>query len=85
MSDEPKKQDGKWLSWGSATVFMLALRAAYQGAHYATAATVHRPGYCCLLCTHSIAGKEAPEWVDDCFWLAYRIDDLTGVYPWHWH
>ncbi len=55
MSDEPKKRDGKWLIW--APPITLALLAAYQGAHYATAAVVHYPGFCGGCCTHKIAGK----------------------------
>jgi hypothetical protein len=84
MSDEPKTQDGKRWNWAPAAVFMFAGSLAYQGAHYATAAVVYRSGYCCGCCTHMIAGKEVPEWVDDFFSLAYRIDDMIGVNPWNW-
>jgi hypothetical protein len=83
MSGEPKKPRGKWLS--GVPAITVAMMAAYQGSHYATAEVVHRPGYCCLCCTHVIAGKEAPEWIDgDFFWLAYRIDELIGVNPYNW-
>jgi hypothetical protein len=64
MSDELKKRHGKWLNWGSAAVFTVAMTAAYQGAHYATAEVVHYSGACSGHCTHTIGGIEAPEWVD---------------------
>jgi hypothetical protein len=69
----------KWLNRPRAAVFAFAALAAYQGAHYATAAVVHEPAYCCGSCTHQLAGKRVPQWVDDdFFWLAYRIDELIA-------
>jgi hypothetical protein len=83
MSDEPKKLD--WPKWLLPTFCTLGVLAAYQGAHYATAAVVHHPGYCCPSCSHEIGGKEVPQWVNAYFfWPAQRLDDLLGVNPWNW-
>ena len=80
MSDEPKKRS-QWtlLSWP--LPIALATMAAYQGAHYATAAVAYYPGACAGSCTHMIGGKEVPEWIDNLFWLANRIDGMIGVDP----
>jgi hypothetical protein len=82
MSDEPKKPGRLWLNWGSALV---VAAAAYQGTHYATAAVVHEPGFCCASCRHTIGGKTVPEWGEVFFWPAHAIDDLIGVDPWSWN
>jgi hypothetical protein len=37
-------------------------------------------------CTHTIGGKEVPEWVNQyVFWPAQKFDDMTGINPWAWH
>jgi hypothetical protein len=84
MSHEPKKRD--WPKWMLPACWTFAVLAAYQGSHYATAATVHYPRACCACCSHKIGGKQVPEWVDNYFfWPAQCLDDLIGVDPWRWH
>jgi hypothetical protein len=87
MSDEPKRSRGKWLNWPAAAC-AIAVMAAYQGAHYATAA-ISDPlpgGFCDMgYCTHKVGGKQVPEWVDEYFfWPARHFDDMIGVNPWNW-
>jgi len=79
MSDEPKRSLWTWLSqnWVSATLFL----AAYQGMHYATAAAVHEPGFCCDICAHRIGGQRIPELAEVLFLPANLIDGMIGVDP----
>ncbi len=77
MSNEAKKPGRQWLNWCSA----LVVAAAYQGTHYATAAVVHEPGFCCASCLHTIGGKPVPEWAEACFFPADLVDGMIGVDP----
>jgi hypothetical protein len=80
MSDERDPRQGRWLSWGPAVVFAFCTALAYQSAHYATAAVVYEPGYCCGLCTHKLAGNRVPDWVDsDFFALGQACIRGTGT------
>jgi hypothetical protein len=83
MSNEPKIASWRRPDWCSFAFLAFFLLCAYQGAHYATATIVNEPGFCAAICTHTIAGRRAPRWIDaDFFWLAEGIDDLIGLNPW---
>ena len=92
MSDEPNNRTrghGLWRTGVPAASFTFAVLAAYQAAHYATAAVIMPPpgSFCGMgYCTHTIGGKEVPEWFDEYFfWPARKFDDMTGINPWAWH
>ena len=82
MSNEAKKPGRQWLNWCSALVVSAA---AYQGTHYATAAVVQEPAYCCASCLHTIGGKAVPEWAEVCFIPANLVDGMIGVHPYRVH
>jgi hypothetical protein len=78
MSDEPNKQERK------RPVFIpvaLALLAVYPGVHYATSTVTFRSGVCCGICVHAIGRHPVPDWAEQFFWMADRIDGVIGVQP----
>jgi hypothetical protein len=77
MSDEPKRPLGTWLiqNWVPVVLFLVA----YQATHYATAAAVDEPGFCCQICAHKIAGKRIPESAEALFIPANLIDSVLGI------
>jgi hypothetical protein len=80
MSDEPKKPPGKWFNWPAA-LGILAVIAAYQGAHYATAQYAMYASGGWAFDKHMLGGEPAPPWVEQFFWPATRIDDLLAIRP----
>lgn len=81
MNDEAKSHAPKWRTIIPVTVFPIVMLAAYQVVHYATAAVVYEPGFCCGICVHKIGGQRVPEWAEDLFHPADAIDRIVGVDP----
>jgi hypothetical protein len=75
MSDEPQEPDAKRLNWVPASLLTFALLVAYQGAHYATSASILEGLSCCPIRAHTIGGKRVPEWVESFFGPAEWIDE----------
>jgi hypothetical protein len=83
MSDEPKKRSrGKWPNW-PAYVCAIAVIAAYQGAHYATARYTFCGGVW-FFEEHAIGYEPVPWWVERLLEPAQRIDEIIGLNPWSW-
>ncbi len=78
--DEAKKQQRRRPAL-IAIMLVFALLATYQGSHYAMAAVIFRPGFCCGICVHAIGRRPLPDWAERFFWVADQIDFVIGVEP----
>jgi hypothetical protein len=82
MGDEPNRSHGKWLRWPVA-LCAIAVIAAYQGAHYATARFTFCSGVW-VFEEHAIGYEPVPWWVERFLEPAQRFDEMIGINPFGW-